>query len=361
MKSQSSTIADIETTLESIWKSFQSKNKMRASLFNLVIFTEQNKRSLYLDKIAHKVIEKFPSRILFIQIGEGSKIETTVSLVSADKDNGDIVCDLIDIKTPKKLAHKVPFIVLAHLLPDLPIYFLSGTNIDTTDTIFSRLEPLAQKIILDSEASTSITEFAQATLDYHTKKRAAVADLNWERIGTFRSLLATTFKSQEDLTLLEKTHSVEIEYNSQGNTYFQHNHIQACYFQAWLSYCMGWKIEGIKKTGPTLSFSYKGKKGPVTITLKPCKRSEVLPGRICKLHILTEEADFKIERSEKVDNCLTLEKSLKTLCFLPSSFMIDKESSGQSLINEIGHVGTSSHYIGTLNQLVSYLPWNAEL
>ncbi|PCI74879.1 hypothetical protein COB21_06280 [Candidatus Aerophobetes bacterium] len=360
MPSKHALVADIEKTLEEIWQSFQGTNKMRASLFNLVIFTEKNKRSLYLDKIAHKVIEKFPSRIIFIQIDDENKenkIQTTVSLINAGKDNSDIVCDLIDILAPKKLAEKVPFIVLSHLLPDLPIYFLYGSNIDTKETIFSQIEPLSEKVIVDSEAALKITSFAKITLDYHKKQKAKIADLNWERIHSFRTLFATIFKSQEDLAHLKTTEEIHLKYNNAKNTYFEHHHIQASYFQAWISVCLGWTITSIKGKNGIFTFDYKSSKGSPRITLSPCKMENVLPGRICSVHLKTAKADFKIDRNPKSPHCLIIEKSLKTECFLPSLYMIDKETSGQSLINELAHAGVNEHYIKTLKQIITFLPW----
>jgi len=38
----------IETELERIWDSFQGTNKMRACLFNLIIYAKKSQRTLYL-------------------------------------------------------------------------------------------------------------------------------------------------------------------------------------------------------------------------------------------------------------------------------------------------------------------------
>ena len=58
----------IENQLNLIWDLLRGKGKTRASLFNLVIYTEKNTRVDYLYKIAQKLIERFPSRILFVTI-----------------------------------------------------------------------------------------------------------------------------------------------------------------------------------------------------------------------------------------------------------------------------------------------------
>lgn len=365
MQSKRACVADIEKTLDAIWQSVQRTNKMRASLFNLVIVTEKNKRSLYLDKIAHKVIERFPSRIIFIQVDDENKekeIQTTVSLINAGEDSsGDIVCDLIDILVPKNLAVKVPFVVLSHLLPDLPIYFLYGSNIDPQETLFSQIEPLCEKVIVDSEAASSLTDFANITLDYHKKNKANVADLNWERIHAFRNLFAAIFKSSEDLAYLKDAELLTLHYNSAQNTYFEHHYIQATYFQSWVSAMLGWKIKSIEKKGKDLIFQYKNGKKTTKVHLKPCTMKCVLPGRICSVRLQSPLADFKIERKADACDYLVIEKSLKTECFLPSVVMIGKETSGQSLINELAHGAASKHYIKTLEQITTFLPWKTLL
>lgn len=77
--------SQIQSELTRIWDSLEGTNKMRASLFNLIFFTKKKTRSQYIRDISQKVIEKFPSRVIFItadpDAGE-DYLHTRVSVLS---------------------------------------------------------------------------------------------------------------------------------------------------------------------------------------------------------------------------------------------------------------------------------------
>src|ERR1700733_1436277 len=85
--------ANIQSELTSIWDSLESANKMRACLFNLIIYTKQNTRTAYVRTIAQKVIEKFPSRIIFISVDKDPThdyLKAKVSVMPASEGEYDI-------------------------------------------------------------------------------------------------------------------------------------------------------------------------------------------------------------------------------------------------------------------------------
>ena len=56
----------IESELIKIWEALAKENKMRASLFNLIVFNRLSPRTDYIRSIVQKVDEKFPCRTLFV-------------------------------------------------------------------------------------------------------------------------------------------------------------------------------------------------------------------------------------------------------------------------------------------------------
>ena len=90
--------ADIQSALNKIWESLETKNVTRACLFNLIFYTEKNNRSAYMQQIAQKVVEKFPSRVIFISFDKNSAenaLKTEVSILSSSKGEFDVACDYI--------------------------------------------------------------------------------------------------------------------------------------------------------------------------------------------------------------------------------------------------------------------------
>lgn len=69
----------------------------------------------YLNQIAQKVIEKFPSRVIFITYDDtcsNQDLQTSVSVMTADEGEYEIACDLIEVAVCSKDHPRVPFVIL---------------------------------------------------------------------------------------------------------------------------------------------------------------------------------------------------------------------------------------------------------
>lgn len=347
--------ANIESELERIWDSLQGTNKMRACLFNLIIYAKKCQRVGYLNQIAQKVIEKFPSRIIFITYDDtcsSHELRTAVSVMTADEGESEIACDLIEVEVCSKDHPKVPFVVLPHILPDLPIYLVHADDPTFENPVAEKLEHLASRIIFDSEAACDLPAFAQAVLSHHERCSADVADLNWARIEGWRQLFANVFKSSEELDHLRHARMLSITFNSQETDYLCHTNIQSIYFQAWIAVQLEWNIKSVQPKGKTLTFNYDTEFGAVTSEITPEATEEVSPGRILSIEIATDrEYHYQFKRNLKCPHHVMIEKSSPELCSIPSNFVLDKDVSGQSLVKEICHKGTSHHYTKMLEML----------
>src|SRR5690349_236795 len=92
------TPSTIETTLSSIWNGLAKLHKTKASLFNLIIFTKQTERTNFIHQLVEKIVEKFPSRIIFISYDPSKNfINTAVSVVIVKSGSSEFACDQIDI------------------------------------------------------------------------------------------------------------------------------------------------------------------------------------------------------------------------------------------------------------------------
>ena len=124
-------VSEIPAALIRLWDALEGTNKMRASLFNLLVVAPKNQRTDYVHKITLKVLERFPSRVIFATVDKtlsGDSLNASVSLIPGAKGSYDVVCDYIEIAASKQSQSKIPFIILPHLLPDLPLYILWGED-----------------------------------------------------------------------------------------------------------------------------------------------------------------------------------------------------------------------------------------
>ncbi len=347
--------ADIESELDRIWDSLQGSNKMRACLFNLIIYAKKCQRIGYLNQTAQKVIEKFPSRIIFVTYDDtcsSQDLRTSVSVMTADEGEFEIVCDLIEVEVCSKDHPRIPFVILPHILPDLPIYLVHADDPSFENPIAEKLEHLADRIIFDSEAACDLPAFANAVLSHNLRCGADVADLNWARIEGWRQLFANVFKSPEELERLKHADKISISFNSKETDYLCHTNIQSVYLQAWIAVQLGWILKKVTSKEKHLMFYYESEFGKIESVIIPDSSEEVSPGRPLLIEIETnQEYRYSFKRNLNFPHHVMIKKSSPEFCSLPTNYVLNKDVSGQSLVKEIFHKGTSLHYTRVLQLL----------
>ena len=348
--------ADIETTLTQIWNTFQQTNKMRACLFNVLIYAPQKERIAYLSTVAQRVIEKFPSRVLFLTYDRDAThphLKTAVSVMTAKAGDSVIACDFIEIAASKQTYPRIPFLILPHILPDLPIYVVYAEDLLAKEPLLETFESLATRMIFDSEASSNLLGFARIA-QQKAHDNLEIADLNWARIEGWRRLFASVFKAGDELDLLRQATHLTIEFNALATPALCQVRTQAIYLQSWLSCQLEWTFQSATWRGDALIFSYQTANHIVEIALVAKKAPAFLPGRPIALTIKTaQNISYRFERKADEPHCVVVEKSTPSTCLLPTFFLFEQEASGQSLVSEICHQGNSDHYLKMLASLGS--------
>lgn len=343
--------SNIHRELARIWDSLEG-TKMRACLFNLIFYTQKEGRSDYIQKIAMKVIERFPSRILMITTLKNAPqdhLTTKVSVLSPNKADAGIACDLIELEVSEKMEERVPFILLPHIIPDLPIYLVWAEDPALDNPLLFQLEKFATRLIFDSEATDHLTLFAKSLLDQEHHSCTDIADLNWARIEDWRDLLSAAFHSENRLEQLLDTKSIRITYNASESPFFCHTQIQSLYLQGWLGSQLNWKFQSVRVQKKSLLFTYSKEKDPVEIELEPAQYQNLPAGMIIRLDLKTyHNWEISLSRDEKETHQIIMQVSNPEICELPTRYTIPKAESGQSLVKEICRRGTSAHYLKVL-------------
>ena len=305
---------------------------MRASLFNLIIVSPDNARRDYVKKITSNVIKRFPCRVIFITIVDMiPEIKVHASATSGIGGDEEIACDMIEIASPPSLLSKIPFLILPHFLPDLPIYLLWAEELHQYPELFHGLKKWSTRLIFDSEVSDNLAAFCK-TLKTLSEERD-VADLNWARTENWRELLAATFYSSKRLESLLLATKIDIHYNNFETPSFCHTQIQALYLQAWLTTCMAWKE-------------------PPKFTLTPHQNKDLAPGTVLSIDILCkDQTHFSFKRDPSHPHQILTIICDEEKCEIPSRFIFSKAQSGLSLVNLIYHPDPSSHFPAVLEHL----------
>ena len=330
----------IEPELIRIWEGLAKDNKMRACLFNLIVFNRLSDRTDYIRDIVQKVSEKYPCRVLFISSDPDSQhpyLKTAVSVVG----NGNIACDYIDIGVSGPDIERVPSVILPHIIPDLPVSLLWTEDPTQSHPLFEPLIKLSGRVIFDSESADSLLAFSQKVLAL-AEKGIHVADLNWARTEGWRELIASLFHSGE---MLNQIKEIDITYNSRETPFFCHLKVQSLYLLAWLSSRLQWKFQNAT---PELQFTFEKQKGEIHSTLW----EKLGPGTVISVDLTTEDGHmFKCARIPNQYHHVMIQKSSQEKCELPYHFILGRTATGQSLVKEIITQGTSEHYLGMLKEI----------
>ena len=351
--------SQIQSELDSIWNANENKNKVRASLFNIIFFTKKSPRDEYIHRISLKLIEKFPARIFFISSDPNSPendLKTAVAVMSTEQGEFTITCDFIEISALGTSENQVPFVLLPHIIPDLPVFLVWTEDPGIQNPICDELKRFATRVIFDSESTEDLCRFSKSVMALQQESSCEIADLNWARLESWRDLLAAVFSTSEQFEKLQKTTSITITYNSQETPFFCHTKIQSIYLQAWIACRMNWIPDKKCCSLDLRRFFYQFEGRDIEIHLQDVKNSKLPPGMILSLELMTSEEDhFIFSREAEIPNQISFIFSTKQECKLPLKFLVSKGESGLSLVKEICHKGTSEHYQEVL-KLIS--KWN---
>ena len=343
--------SQIQSELTRIWENLEGANKTRACLFNLIIYAEKDRREAYLHTIAQKVIDKFPSRVIYISADKASKedfLKTSVSVLFAGKKECDVACDLIHIDVAGFKQMRVPFLILPHILPDLPVYLVWAEDPANENLIFTQIENLATRLIFDSESTDNLPRFAETLLKYQADQ-VDIADLNWARMESWRQLFSASFHSDETLAQLKRAQKIQIHYNASETPFFCHTRIQAIYLQAWLACQLDWEPFSVRPEKEKILFSYRYKNQTIDVELTPSNHPELAAGTLVSVDLETTQGEhFAFTRNPEAPNHIIINTSCQDKCTLPVQFIFAKAQSGQSLVKEICHKGINAHYISVL-------------
>jgi glucose-6-phosphate dehydrogenase assembly protein OpcA len=329
---------NIEIELIRLWEEL-AKDKMRACLFNLIVFNKLSQRTDYIRNIVNKVSEKYPCRVIFISHDPEASVpylKTAVSVVG----DGSVACDYIDIGVAGPKMEEVPFILLPHIIPDLPVSLLWTEDPSIPHPLFEPLLNLVERVIFDSESADSLLSFSKTVLSL--KNKVHTADLNWARTEGWRDLASSLFHSVDKLDSISE---LQITYNSRCTESFCHLKVQSMYFLAWLSARLKWKFQ---KASKDLEFTFEKQKAKIIGE----QWEKIGSGTILSVTIKTNDGHlYECARIPTQYHHVRIQASSEEKCELPYQFILGKTATGQSLTKEIITKGTSEHYLEMLREL----------
>ncbi len=338
----------VSTPLKSFAENEANPTRMKACLFNLIVYTHEPRRTDYFKQVVDLIIGQFPCRIFFI-IAEQEASHNTPSvelLTTPLKSNAALTCDYMIIKASGESINEVPFLILPFFVPDLPIYLLWGQDPTTENAILPHLLLYATRLIFDSECTKNLRRFSQDMLSKLHLTSIPMIDMNWTRSSGWREIFAQTFDTRERVEQLAGAEKVIISYNDYPDPLFFHPETQAIYFQAWLACRLKWKFLRSSKD-EDFNIFYESKEGPVHIQLKAESHKEFPSEELLKVEI-TGKKDYHCLLERSADQQVIFKASNQNQCELPFSLMLSNIDSGRAFMQEMFYQKMSDHYSSML-------------
>lgn len=339
-------VADIEKELSALWNNRQTKKQIRASLFNLIIYSPNQQEANTLNEIVHAIVEKFPCRIIFIHGDhrpEQNYMQVTVSNAIIGHGDFSIVCDQINIEVSCSQMHRVPYIILPHVVQDLPIYLLWGQNPLMDNHILPALRAYAEKLIFDSDCG-DFQKFSKPMLGLMDAWNISFMDINWARVSGWRSVIAQTFDNDKALHDLQFCNSIKIVYNKKPVPSGQKQKIPSLYLQGWLAAQLGWTYAGNRVEDSTLVLCYQKEDHKIEIFLVGKENNDFFPGSIFSFELEgPKEHSYAILRMGADDRVVTHICSMEQ-CEMPFILRLGDLNRGTYFMQEFFYKQAGEHY-----------------
>lgn len=344
-------IGKIEGDLKKLWAEQKEKNQTRASLFNLLIYTHDPARAAYMRNSILSIVEKFPCRILLIENNPDPKKDyLRGSVTSALTGSGaqTVSCDQINIEVTDGQVSTLPFVILPHLVPDLPLYVIWEEDPVRTNPLLTTLQKYASRILFDSETATDLRAFSQKVLRFEKESPCEIMDTQWAILSPWRTVLAEVFNTEARIAFLREAQSLRITYH-QPDSKAAAPLARPLLFQAWLAARLGWQYKQ-QKNKTQITYASNGKEIIVEL-IGSLGSKEVPPGSILAFEHATADG-HTTAISRLVDpSKVVVHIASKEACDLPFNLSLANVYKSTNFLKEMFYRQCGEHYRSALKIL----------
>jgi glucose-6-phosphate dehydrogenase assembly protein OpcA len=366
-------IPDIESKLTSLWEASQGphaatdkiqEGKIKAGLFNLVIYSPSLQAQESMRKVTQSITHKFPCRAIFIAENPALDMHTVRTLVQVENltaADPSVTCDQLYIEFSGQGKERVPFLVLPHLLPDLPVYlFWIGAHA-TDKAIFQQLAQTASNLIFYPLQTAEIPEFGHFVQHLLRRFTGNINDLAWAMTREWRQAITAAFSVPDHLASIQSVKSLRVTSASNIG-------VPAAYLQGWIAAQLEWTFVRLEQVSDDQNFDRQVLDSPEKIRLiyhHLNRDIEVLLNTEAKTAVSNALTEVEIIDTQESTFCFSLDAAKQQikvkiwstqLCEIPYSVQLYYAQPEVCFAYEIFQKSVSEHYRRTLH-LISEINW----
>ncbi len=212
----------IERELAALWKPASEEQGgegavVRACLTNLVVFVPQAARLELASTMVQEIFRGHPNRTILLVLDAGkrttegrrSRLDATITtLCSFLGRSAPVCCEQITLRAHPDDARLLEGAVAPLLVPDIPValWWLD----ELAHPTLPRLAASADRLIVDSRR-TGLRAVARIATSSAAVVADTLVDLDWERLGRWRRVLAELWEDEGIRSVVGRTDRVEID------------------------------------------------------------------------------------------------------------------------------------------------------
>lgn len=313
-------VQGVEQELSELWKENSGEADveedgavMRARVLNLMVYVSVEEALEEVNEVLGEVSSAHPCRVIVMFAGRTEPDEDIEMFVSAhcitsSGAGGKNLCgEQVTLKARGRFTVELPSAAVPLLVPDLPIFLWWRDAPRLNDQTFETLMHASDRVIIDSASfRRPVDEMSElvSLLGRRRREHAAISDLNWARLTSWRMLLASFYDVEEYRAALSSITRVRIEYVPHDNAP-EAIAPKALILAGWLISRLGWSIapdESLTETGAGAQSVRAEKDGrQILMEFAAVERQAAMQGWIARIEMsadsATPHAGFVVLRS----------------------------------------------------------------
>jgi glucose-6-phosphate dehydrogenase assembly protein OpcA len=241
-------VGKIERELKAMWRTDDdSAGVTRACTMNLVVHANAGDDINTLGDDLTLVNGAHPGRVVVLvadREAQDPRLEAETSVRCRQLGAHQIVCgEQVTLYADGPALATVNTAVAPLLLPDVPVFLWWSDIPHYEDRLFNTLADLADRVVIDSATFDNPHEDTRHLAEVLTthKEFGHFSDLNWGRLTSWRTLLASFWDVDDYRPFLDKIDRVVVSYDPPD---MSHNEIaaQPLLLVGWLASRLGWEV-----------------------------------------------------------------------------------------------------------------------
>lgn len=338
----------------------------RTSTLNLVGYAPSQDAVGTLSDMIRAQSLRHPNRTIIISAGDNGAeakpdVKARIDAQVSGPDHTRVVFEEVDIASSG--SDQMVSLVLTLLLPDLPVVLVWYGEAPFENALFSQLEKLADRILIDTATFASPRQDL-VKLAHMLDERYDISDLNWSRLTPWRELTAQFFDTKALQTHLRRLDRVVMRY--EANNGRPTNLPQALLLAGWLTAQLGWtpmeggfSVEGelirIHLRRPAFGIG-SGAIRLVTIELQAAPVVDDSLDSIASLSLQATDnvlATFSVQRAED-PNCANTSVDVAGMTPMSRTVRLEQLSSADLISQELRLLSTDATYSAALRMAARF-------